>query len=188
MWVAMPLWGIRRGSSSVLAVCSVLLRPVSWFKNFALPKMFLELYLKLIWVQPSKFQFVDILALQCGGGFLASCSISMRGSIWCCGIVECHWNSPVDQRASIWPWVIRQGKESNLSLITARWWLEMQWSEKIKNLWVHKFYLEVAIKLGDSSKSHQSCQQKLMLTVFLATSMRDSCFFAWIKGFFNWNW
>ena len=101
----MLLRGIGRGCSSVLAVCSVLLRPVSWFTNFAstLPKMFLESYLKLIWVQPSKFQFVESLVSPCGGGFLASCSISMYGSIWCCGTAECHWNSPVDQRASIWP-------------------------------------------------------------------------------------
>ena len=86
----MLLRGIGRGCSSVLAVCSVLWRPVSWFKNFA-PTL------------PFKFQFVDSLASLCGGGFPASCSISMRGSIWCCGIVECHWNSPMDPRASIWP-------------------------------------------------------------------------------------
>ena len=115
MWVTTLtlLRGIERGSSSVLAMCGVLWHPVSWHKKIAstLPKMFLELYLKLIWVQPFKFQFVDILASQCGGGFPAFCSISMRSSIWCCGIAECHWNSPVDQRASIWPWVIRQGQK-----------------------------------------------------------------------------
>lgn len=115
MWVTTLtlLRGIERGSSSVLAMCSVLWHPVSWHKNFAstLRKMSLQLLLRLTWVQPSKYHFFSILVLQCRGGFPASCSISMHGSIWCCGIAECHWNSRVDQRASIWPWATRQGQK-----------------------------------------------------------------------------